>query len=64
MDCSPPGSSVNGILQAIILESVVVKLFNHFYFNGLKRILCFNLHSTNFSDVEYLSMYLLVFCFL
>ena len=24
MDCSPPGSSVNGILQAIILEWVAV----------------------------------------
>ena len=31
MDCSPPGSSVHGILQAKILEWVAISFFNNYF---------------------------------
>ena len=40
MDCSPPGSSVHGILQAKILEWVAISFSRYLkYPNGIKRCL-------------------------
>jgi len=44
--------------------AVLVRLFNLFEFNGLRRTPCFNLHSTDFSDVKYLSIYFIGLLFL
>ena len=40
MDCSPPGSSVHGLLQARILEWVAIPFSSGFSRQGLKENVC------------------------
>ena len=49
MDCSPPGSSVNGILQAKILEWVAIP------FSRLIHLVMFNLESS--SSILYILLF-------
>ena len=52
MDCSPPGSSVHGILQAIILEWVATSFSSNYKDKGTNQYLYLGDLSPNTSEYK------------